>query len=90
MTRMSREFSLVLVGAGLLTAGYFLWPEPDFEKRSEEQAHNRVGSRPHTGALLFIGHASGPASISSARAPIFGGGVSRGGLGSFGGRIAGG
>jgi hypothetical protein len=29
MARMSREFSLVLLGAGLLTAGYFLWPEED-------------------------------------------------------------
>ena len=38
MTRMSREFSLVLLGAGLLTAGYFMWPEKDFEKRAEEQA----------------------------------------------------
>ena len=25
MTRMSREFSLVLLGSGILTAGYFLW-----------------------------------------------------------------
>ena len=30
MTRMSREFSLVLLGAGLLTAGYFMWPETGF------------------------------------------------------------
>ena len=34
MSRMSREFSLVLVGAGILTAGYFMWPEQDFEKRA--------------------------------------------------------
>ena len=34
MTRMSREFSLVLLGAGLLTAGYFAWPEQDFERRA--------------------------------------------------------
>ncbi len=27
MARMSREFTLVLLGASLLTAGYFLWPE---------------------------------------------------------------
>jgi hypothetical protein len=29
MARMNREFSLVLLGAGLLTAGYFLAPDPD-------------------------------------------------------------
>ena len=44
MTRMTREFSLVLLGASALTAAYFLWPEQDFEKRSEEQApHERPG-----------------------------------------------
>ena len=29
MSRMSREFSLVLLGAGILTAGYFLAPAPE-------------------------------------------------------------
>jgi hypothetical protein len=27
MARMSREFTLVLLGSTLLTAGYFLWPD---------------------------------------------------------------
>jgi hypothetical protein len=37
MARMSREFSLVLLGAGLLTAGYFLWPEDDPVKIANDQ-----------------------------------------------------
>lgn len=88
MTRMSQEFSLVLLGAGLLTTGYFLWPEPDFEKRSEEEAHRRVGST-HGGHLLLIGHFGGSSSVSSAR-PASSGSIARGGFGSIGGRVAGG
>jgi hypothetical protein len=89
MTRMSREFSLVLVGAGLLTAGYFMWPEQDFEKRAEDQARNRVGGGRSTGGLLFIGHVGGSSSMSGARSPALAG-VSRGGFSSIGGRVAGG
>ena len=37
MARMTREFSLVLVGSGILTAGYFLYPEDDIEARQKEQ-----------------------------------------------------
>lgn len=90
MTHMSREFSLVLLGAGLLTAGYFAWPEPDFEKRAEEQAGRRVGHRTG-GHFIFIGHfGSGAASVTgTARSPAFAS-VSKGGLGSIGGRVAGG
>jgi len=91
MTRMSREFSLVLLGGGLLTAGYFAWPEPDFEKRAEEQAGRRVGTR-SGGHFIFIGHMGGGGSGS-----VTGGGrsaafasVSKGGLGSIGGRVSGG
>lgn len=89
MTRMSREFSLVLVGAGLLTAGYFTWPEPDFEKRAEEQAGRRVGHRTG-GHFIFIGHfgGGGAAAVSgTGRSPAFAS-VSKGGLGSIGGRVA--
>jgi hypothetical protein len=35
MARMSREFTLVLLGSSLLTAGYFLWPEEDPVKKAE-------------------------------------------------------
>ncbi|MFO0824089.1 MAG: hypothetical protein U0792_13415 [Gemmataceae bacterium] len=88
MTRMSREFSLVLLGAGLLTAGYFAWPEPDFEKRAEEQAGRRVGSRSH-GHILFIGHfGGGSGSVTGGSRSAAFASVSKGGLGSIGGRVA--
>jgi hypothetical protein len=43
MARMSREFTLVLLGAGLLTAGYFLWPE-DKPAEKAEAANADVGN----------------------------------------------
>jgi hypothetical protein len=92
MTRMSREFSLVLLGAGLLTAGYFMWPEQDFEKRSEEQAQRRVGGRTG-GHILFIGYMGGGGSYSrtgGGMGPASVGSVAKGGFGSIGGRVAGG
>jgi hypothetical protein len=89
MTRMSREFSLVLLGAGVLTAGYFMWPEKDFEKRAEEQARNRVGGGRTHGTVLFIGHFGGSSSVSGGRSPAMAG-VSKGGFGSIGGRVGGG
>ncbi len=88
MTRMSREFSLVLLGAGLLTAGYFTWPEPDFEKRADEHAARRTGSRTGGSHLIFIGHfGGGPSSVSGSRSAAFAS-VSKGGFGSIGGRVA--
>jgi hypothetical protein len=91
MTRMSREFSLVLLGAGLLSAGYFMWPEKDYEKRAEEQAQNRVGGRHRTGGgIIFIGHfGGGRSSVSGGRSPAMAS-VSKGGFGSIGGRVSGG
>jgi hypothetical protein len=95
MTRMTREFTLVLLGAGLLTAGYFAWPEQDFERRADEQAQNRVGgNRARTGGgFIFIGHFGGGGATSSraggARSPAMGS-VSKGGFGSIGGRVGGG
>lgn len=83
MTRMSREFSLVLLGAGLLTAGYFAWPEQDIQKRSEEQEQKRVGGhRSHGHAFIFIGYHGG------ARPPAMAN-VSKGGLGTVGNRVGG-
>ena len=91
MTRMSREFSLVLLGAGLLTAGYFMWPEKDFEKRAEEQANNRVGGRRGTtGHVLFIGHFGGSSARAGGGRPAAMASVSRGGFGSIGARVGGG
>jgi hypothetical protein len=90
MTRMTREFSLLLLGSGMLTGGYFLWPEQDFDKRSEEQAQQRVGGSVRTGGhILFIGHYGGSGSMSAGRSPAMAS-VSRGGLGSIGGRVGGG
>jgi hypothetical protein len=91
---MSREFTLVLLGAGLLTAGSYLWPEQDFEKRSEEQARQRVGGNRNgtrtTGGFIFIGHVGGGSSpVSGGRSPAMAS-VSRGGFGSIGGRVGGG
>ncbi|MBM3979968.1 MAG: hypothetical protein FJ304_06735 [Planctomycetes bacterium] len=93
MTRMSREFSLVLLGAGLLTAGYFMWPERDFDKRADEQAQKRVGGNgggTRTTGFIFIGHfGGGSSSVSGGRSPAMAS-VSKGGFGSIGGRVGGG
>lgn len=45
MSRMSREFSLVLLGSGILTAGYFTAPSPEeaMENKQNEQGNDRVG-----------------------------------------------
>jgi hypothetical protein len=91
MTRMTREFSLLLLGSTMLTSGYFLWPEQDFEKRSEEQAQRRVGGAGRSSGvhILYIGHYGGSGSVSGGRSPAMSG-VSRGGFGSVGGRVGGG
>jgi hypothetical protein len=93
MTRMSREFSLVLLGAGLLTAGYFMWPENDSVKRAEEQAQNRVGGGRRThGHVMFIGYFGGGGAskvTGGGRSPAMAS-VSKGGFGSIGGRVSGG
>ena len=89
MTRMSREFTLVLLGAGLLTAGYFAWPEQDFERHADEQAQKRVGGNrvTHGHGFIFIGHYGN--STTPGRSPAMAS-VSKGGFGSIGGRVGGG
>ncbi|HXD87572.1 MAG TPA: hypothetical protein VN641_13830 [Urbifossiella sp.] len=88
MTRMTREFSLVLLGASALTATYFMWPEKDFEKRVDEQAQQRVGGKrtAHGHGFIWI-HTSSYSSASGGR-PAAVSGVSRGGFGSTGGRFS--
>ncbi len=94
MTRMTRDFSLVLLGAGILSAGYFLAPTPDLEAKADEQAAERVGGgeRDSSGqyhhrpgfAMIWLhsGMYSGVAG-GAGRSPAVGG-VSRGGFGGFG------
>lgn len=88
MTRMTREFSLVLLGAGMLTAAYSLWPEQDLQAKVDQQAQARVGGRSgyHSHTLVWIhsggyGWTSRPAAMAS---------VSRGGFGSTATRVGGG
>ncbi len=90
MTRMSREFSLVLLGAGILTAGYFAAPSPEdeLERKADEQAARRVGHTTTThrrsgGPLVLFVHGPGYAGSGYSRAPAMPS-VSRGGIGGIG------
>lgn len=89
MTRMSREFSLVLLGAGILTAGYFAAPssEDEVEKKADEQAAQRVGhpNGTHRRAgvpLIFFVH--GPSHAGGVGRSPASPSVSRGGFGGVG------
>lgn len=89
MARMSREFSLVLLGAGILTAGYFYFREDDklFAKEEEQTREQVAGRRHYHGPLIFIhgGYAGGRAS-----SPAMASNVSRGGIGRIGAATVGG
>jgi hypothetical protein len=89
MTRMGREFSLVLLGAGILTAGYFIAPTPEEElkKKAEEQDQRRVGGNGNTtyrsgGHFILFLHS--PGYNRGGMTPPASPGVSRGGLGGIG------
>lgn len=92
MTRMSKEFSLVLLGAGLLSAGYFLWPEDGLAAQADEQGAKQVAGHraSHYHGMHFY-----PLFLSSGRAnsgvgrTTAGAGISRGGFGSVGRGISG-
>jgi hypothetical protein len=92
---MTREFSLVLVGSGILTAGYFLYPEDDIEARQKEQVQQQLAgnqnnnnnngeqrTRRYGGTFIWI-H-TGAWSSPGSRPAAMGGNVSRGGFGSIG------
>jgi hypothetical protein len=90
MTRMSREFSLVLLGAGILTAGYFAAPsrEEELEQKADEQAARQVGHKDTTHyrrtgipLILFV-HSPGYAGPST-RSPAMPS-TNRGGIGGTG------
>ena len=104
MSRMSREFTLVLLGAGVLTAGYFAAPSPedDLEKKADRQAADRVHAagadntggnyhRPYYGHTLLFVHSMGYTGGSANGRPATAmSSVSRGGFGGMGARSAGG
>ena len=96
MARMTREFSLVLVGSGILTTGYFLYPEEDLEAKQQEQVQqqlagnnqqNNNGHRHYRPGFIWIytgAFASHHGGSSSRPAAMGGGHVSRGGFGGIG------
>lgn len=88
MTRMSREFSLVLLGTGILSAGYFSAPshEEELEQKAEAHAarqtgHTTTSHRVHT-PLIWL-HTPGYAGSYSGRSAAHPT-VSRGGFGGAG------
>lgn len=86
MTRMSKEFSLVLLGAGMLTAAYLLWPEPDPEAKANEQAQQRAGGSTTGRVHGFIwisamGRGPSPTRAGASSSP---GSYARGASGGFG------
>lgn len=94
MSRMTREFSLVLVGSGILTTGYFLYPEEDLEAKEKEQVQQQLagnngngnqGHRVYRPGFIWI-HTGAWASRGGygPRAPAMGGHISRGGFGGIG------
>jgi hypothetical protein len=90
MARMSREFTLVLLGAGLLTAGYFLWPDDDPARKKADAGGGGGGDNSTTGRrftyVMIIPGRAAP-TYRPAGSP---GAVSRGGFGRVGGFFAGG
>ena len=95
MARMTREFSLVLVGSGILTTGYFAYPDEDVEARQNEQVQQQLaGNHGHAGSgghrtyghgFIWI-HTGAWAARGGygSRAPAMGGHISRGGFGGIG------
>ena len=91
MARMSREFKLVLLGAGLLTAGSFLWPDPTLFDVADKNASDPDGGGNHSGRrgsrmgyVMFIHPRSSPSrTMLSSSSPIV-----RSGFGGSGARFS--
>lgn len=94
MARMTREFSLVLVGSGILTAGYFLYPDEDIDAKQKEQVQQQLagnnngnnGQRVYRPGFIWIHTGAwGAGSPAAGSRPVaMGGNVSRGGFGRIG------
>lgn len=92
MARMTREFSLVLLGTGVLTAASFLWPETNLDEQAEKEADKQVASsstgthrRGFYAPILFMhrGAAMGSTATNTGRVAF-----NRGGFGTTGSRIS--
>jgi hypothetical protein len=87
MTRMGKEFSLVLLGAGILSVGAFAWPEEQLEEKAEKAAQQQVAGNNHTRYhgphFIFLGGFGGGYNYNSARPPAMAG-ISKGGFGGIG------
>ena len=97
MSRMSREFGLVLLGSGILTAGYFTAPSPEaeMEKKADEQAADRTGhDRTHQRygivPLFFFVHSPAYAGNASGRPSAYSPTTRAGGFGAAGRAMSGG
>jgi hypothetical protein len=87
MARMSREFSLVLLGAGLLTAGYFLRPQEEpLEKADKANGGPAGGNRRYARVHIIPIITSSRASPTVARTATIRGGFGRTGI-RFGGGL---
>ena len=98
MSRMSREFGLVLLGSGILSAGYFTAPSPEeeMEKKADEQAAQRTGHsshhRSHVGIVplfLFV-HSPAYAGNKMGRPSAYSPTTRAGGFGGAGRAMSGG
>jgi hypothetical protein len=93
---MSREFGLVLLGSGILSAGYFTAPSPEEEmqKKGDEQAAERTGHNRspgyHGGGFFVFMHSPAYAGSSSGRPSAYSPTSRPGGLGSVGRTLSGG
>ena len=80
MTRMGKELSLVLVGATMLTGGYFYFREDDHAADSYANDTNHYHSSAHP---LFIPMMMrGSSTNTGGGAPRTSGSITRGGFGS--------
>ena len=84
MARMGREFSLVLLGSGMLAAGSFLWPAEDLAVQAANAGAQQVAgnaARARGGHMIFLhtfgGGRAGPSVAAGAS-------VSRSGFGGMG------